>query len=498
MAVKKLISLVVASCFSMAAFAADVKHDEFFWLGEMNKATAVINSNEGLLDKAVTKKVAQGIQAVIDKGNKEGGPRPTAVIKFEPYMIKEVGMDVTMLHIGRSSQDMHATYRSAIIRDNTLRLSEKLTSVMATMHALAQKHQKTIVPNYTNGVAAQPNSYAHYLMGYLASFERDHQKLRQFYERLNWCSMGTTVLNGTSWPLDRERMAEYLGFNGPVPHAYDASQMKSMDEPVELAGIITSMSLRIASFVEDVLVQYAQPRPWILLQEGGDNTYVSSAMPQKRNPGLLNNTRSAASRTIGAAQTVILLAHNIIPGMSDPKNVKTSAAQVENAIDALSKLEKVLKALQINPERALEELNNDWTASQEVADVMMREYKLPFRVGHHIASGIVSYAKANNIKPKDFPYDQVKRIYSEVVTKEYPQGNKECPMSEELFRKTLDPVAIINNRKTSGGPQPSEMKKALKSMDRAIREQAEWTTDKREHIAKSLAKLDRDFQKLLK
>lgn len=70
-------------------------------------------------------------------------------------------------------------------------------------------------------------------------------------------------------------------------------------------------------------------------------------------------------------------------------------------------------------------------------------------------------------------------------------------MSEELFRKTLDPVAIVNNRKTSGGPQPSEMKKALKSMDRSIRNQAEWTEEKQQHIEKSLAKLDRDFKKLL-
>lgn len=493
----KFLPLIVAGAFAVNCWAGQPKHDEFFWLGEMNKATAVINSDEGLLDKSVVRKVAQGIQTVIEKGN-AGGPRPTAVIKFEPLMIKEVGMDVTMLHIGRSSQDMHATYRSAILRDNTLLLADKLTSVMKTMEDLAERHQTTIVPNYTNGVAAQPNSYAHYLMGYLASFERDHQKLRQFYERLNWCAMGTTVLNGTSWPLNRDRMASYLGFNGPVPHAYDASQMKSMDEPVELAGIITSLSLRVASFVEDVLVQYAQPRPWILLQEGGENTYVSSAMPQKRNPGLLNNTRSAASRALGSAQTVVLLAHNIIPGMSDPKNVKTSTAQVDNAIAMLTNLEKVLKALRINPERALEELNSDWTASQELADVLMREFKLPFRVGHHVASSIVSYAKAHNIKPTDFPYDEVVRIYGEVVAKEYPQGNPKCPMSEELFRRTLDPVAIIQNRRTSGGPQPKEMRKALVGMQKTLAAQSAWTKAKREQIDKGLTRLDRDFQKLLK
>lgn len=488
----------LATCLAFAASAQNIVRDEFFWLGEMNKATAVINSQEGLLDKSVRHKVAQGIQTVIEKGNAAGGPRPTQVIKFEPLLIKEAGMDVTMLHIGRSSQDMHATYRSAIMRDNTLKLSDKLTAVMATMAALAKAQQKTIVPNYTNGVAAQPNSYAHYLMGYLASFERDHQKLREFYERLNWCAMGTTVLNGTSWPLNRDKMAQYLGFNGPVPDAYDAGQMKSMDEPVELAGIVTSISLRVGSFVEDVLVQYAQPRPWILLQEGGDNTYVSSAMPQKRNPGLLNNTRSSASRAIGSAHTAVLLAHNIIPGMSDPKSVKTNTEMVEDAMDALTKLDRVLKALRINPQRALEELNNDWTASQEVADVLMRQYKLPFRVGHHVASAIVGYAKANNIKPSDFPYSEVKRIYAEVVAKEYPQGPAQCPMPEALFRQTLDPVAIVANRQTAGGPQPKEMAKAFARIDKAIGKQQKWTKEKKSEIDRSLNKLDGDFQKLLK
>lgn len=494
----KLLPIVAVVCLSTAAMASDMKRDEFFWLGEMNKATCVINSEEGLLDSSVRQKVAHGIQTVIDKGNAPGGQRPSAVIKFEPLLIKEAGMDVTMLHIGRSSQDMHATYRSAILRDNTLRLSDALTQVMQTLSDIADQHRNTIVPNYTNGVAAQPNSYAHYLMGYLASFERDHEKLRQFYERLNWCSMGTTVLNGTSWPLNRKKMAQYLGFNGPVPNAYDASQMKSMDEPVEMAGIVTAIALRIGSFVEDVLVQYAQPSPWILLQEGGDNTYVSSAMPQKRNPGLLNNTRSAASRAIGSAQTVVMLAHNIIPGMSDPKAVGTNTKLVDDTIDALNKLNRVVKALRINPERALEELNSDWTASQEVADVLMRDYKLPFRVGHHVASGIVSWAKANNVKPTEFPYEQVKRIYAEVVTKEYPQGNTECPMSEALFRKTLDPVAIVANRKTEGGPQPKELDKAIKHMQKAVADQKLWTKTKREHIQASLDKLDGDFKKLLK
>ena len=131
--------------------------------------------------------------------------------------------------------------------------------------------------------------------------------------------MGTTVLNGSSWPLNRLRMANYLGFAALVDNAYDAAQISSSEHPVEVAALVTAMALHVGSFIEDVMTQYAQPRPWILLQEGGGNTYVSSAMPQKRNPGLLNDTRRDASTSIALAMGPVIRAHNITPGMQDPK-----------------------------------------------------------------------------------------------------------------------------------------------------------------------------------
>ena len=138
--------------------------------------------------------------------------------------------------------------------------------------------------------------------------------------------MGTTVLNGTSWPLNRQRMADYLGFATTVDNAYDAAQISSMDLPVEVGGIVTGIALHTGHFIEDLLTQYAQSRPWILLEEGGSNTYVSSAMPQKRNPGLLNNTRRDASTAVSLAMGVVIQSHNITPGMGDPKEVRPNSA----------------------------------------------------------------------------------------------------------------------------------------------------------------------------
>lgn len=469
------------------------KRDEFFWLGEINKATAVINTEQGLLDKAAAPRIAAGIDRVIRDGNQPGGKRPSTVITFEPLLIQAAGVEVTTLHAGRSSQDMHATYRAAIMRDHLLTLADQLNKTSRTLVALAGKHATTMVPNYTNGVAAQANSYGHYLLGHAAALERHAQRIRETYARVDRSPMGTTVLNGTSWPLDRQRMASYLGFGAVVDNAYDAAQISSAEYPVEVGAIVTSIALQAGNFVEDVMTQYAQPRPWILLTEGGGNTYVSSAMPQKRNPGLLNNTRRNASTAITLAMGPVIQAHNIPPGMPDAKEVKPNGEMVTSGVTVLKDWDRVLSAMVISPERALEELDSDWTASQELADVLMRKYKVPFRVGHHFASEIVDYARANNVRPSQFPYAQAQRIYLE-AGKEY--GTGELPMNEAEFRAALDPRTIAQQRATSGGPQPAEMDRMLKGAAQRLAQQDEWVKARRTAIDTSLARLDADFAKL--
>jgi argininosuccinate lyase len=497
---RPLKSHIAAVALAACAFAGPVvaqqpARDEFFWLGEINKATAVINTDEGLLDKSMAPRLAAGVAKVIKDASQPGAKRPASVITFEPLLIEAAGQDVTLLHAGRSSQDMLATQRAAILRDDMLNLAEQLNRTTAALIKLAERHAGTIVPNYTNGVAAQPNSLGHYLLGHAAGLERDGQRIREAYARIDRSAMGTTVLNGTSWPLNRTRMAGYLGFAAIVDNAYDASQISSVEEPVEAGAIVTSIALHAASFVEDVMTQYAQARPWMLLEEGGSNTYVSSAMPQKRNPGLLNSTRRDASTAMTLAMGVAIQAHNITPGMSDPKEVKANSAMVASGITVLRNWDRILNSLVVSPERALEELNSDWTASQELADVLMRKYKVPFRVGHHFASNVVDFAKANDIKPLAFPYAEAKRIYAEVVKgSSYPA---ELPMGEAEFRSTLDPVAIVNNRTTVGGPQPAEMERMLKESRQRNAREAEWIKEKRAHIASSLARLDSDFDKLV-
>lgn len=479
-----------------AATAAGPMRDAFFWLGEINKASLVINTRQGLLQAKLAPRIATGLDAVLRMGDRPGSARPGLVITFEPLLIKAAGVEATLLHAGRSSQDMLATVRSAMYRDRLLGLAAQLRTTMATLRRLAQQHESTIVPNYTNGVAAQPNSYGHYLLGHLAGLRRDVQRLHELYARVDLSPMGTTVLNGTSWPLDRDKMAHALGFSGKVDNAYDAAQIAATDLPVEIGALATSIALHTSAFVQDVMVQYAQPRPWILLREGGGNTYASSAMPQKRNPGLLNDTRTAASMVVTLGVGRAIAAHNIPPGMSDAKHIDETIEVIDRTMALLDCWKRVLDSLVIDPQRALEELDSDWTASQEIADVLMREHGLPFRVGHHFASDIVDYAKAHNLRPSNFPYAGAQRIFRQTLEEMQVSGG-DLQISEAQFRATLDPAAIVRHRATAGGPQPAEMQRMLARTDRDLDADGEWIVTHRQRIDRSLTSLNNEFRRYL-
>jgi len=470
-----------------------MQHDEFFWLGQINKASIVINTDEQLLEPKLGQKIAHGLTQVLDQAQSAEAARPSRVIEFEPLLIKACGPEATFIHAGRSSQDMHATFHAAILREEILSLTRHINAVAQSLITHARRYKDVIVPNYTNGVAAQPNAYAHQLLAYLSGIARDIDRLREVFKRVNLCAMGATVLNGTGWPLDRKRMAEYLGFAGVIENAYDATQILAVDGPVEVGQIITSMAIRAGNFVQDIMSQYVHTQPWILL--GAGSTYVSSAMPQKRNPGLLVDTRIAASNAVNQGFGPCLRAHNLPTGMYDAKMAVDNSAMVTGAIEFLDKWNDVIQRLEVNAERALEELNTGWTASQELADRLMRDHNIPFRIGHHFASDLVIYASANALGPKTLSYTVAQDIYRETVKDDdVPQ---ELPLSEPEFRAALNPMDIVNNRQTLGGPQPSEIERMLNKAQSNANATGDWVAEQSTHIANALAQLDSDFRKIL-
>ena len=471
----------------------DQAEDQFYWMNKINKASIVMLVEEKILPLETGRTIARGIVHTLDESAKPGGKRPSDVMQIERIITDNIGPDGSLIHAGRSRQDMYATFRAARLRNQVLDFSDALASLRERMLVTAARHVNTIVPAYTNGVQAQPVSYAHYLLAFEGSFARDAQRIRELHARLNRSAMGTAVLANSGWPLNRRRMAELLGFDGLIENSYDAGQVFPFDVPIEASGIAASAAIRVGAIVGDIHTQYHQTRPWLLLEEGA--TYSSSAMPQKRNPGLVMNARESASTVVGMAHTVTLRAHNVTPGMRDYKQTPVELALFPQAVRMVAAMNAVMDSLVINPERALEELEADWTTSIDIAETLQKDHRVPFRVGHSFASSVVSHARTNGLRPRDFPYDKAVELYAEAIAK-YKLADPKLPIAEGEFRKVLSPAHMVASRVGIGGPQPAEVERMLARAQASLKADKAWMNATREKLKSADAKLDQAFGKL--
>lgn len=475
-----------------AAEKKDV-HDNFYFLGEMNKASTVMVIENDIVPKDLGKKIVSAVDQVIKDGDKPGAERPADYLDYEPLILKLAGPDGSRMHSGRSRQDILSTTRRLMQRERTLNLLGSINQTRAAFLDLAQSHIDTIVPAYTNGVQAQPTTYAHYLLGFTSVFDRDTERLQQAYARLNLSPLGSAALGTSSFPVDRKRLSDLLGFDAPVENSYDATQLAALDTGMELTGVCSSAAQTIGLMVQDMHIQYHQPYPWIMIQEG-HLTGTSSIMPQKRNPYVLNRLRLQASDIVGGAVTYGFEGHNVSSGMPDYKRdqVEKTLDQTTQAFDLMTDM---LGNLIIDKKRALQEVDADYSTTTELADTLQRESDVPFRVGHHFASDLVSYGRLNKIKPADIPFDQVRVIYGKALQAFNMQGSQ-FPLTEARFRETLTAQNMVNASKGLGGPQHAEVERMLAAQRLRLKADQDWLSQQRQKLAQAQTQLDSTFYAL--
>jgi argininosuccinate lyase len=477
------------------ASPAFTPHDEFYWLEEMNKASNVMVVEQGIVNRELGHTIATSIQKTIDAGNEPNASRPdvTHYLTLEQQLISIGGPDVTRVHSGRSRQDLIATVDRLKLRERALEWMTELAKTRAKLANLSAQNVDTIIPAYTNGVQAQPTTLAHYLLAFDAALERDARRTAEAYVRLNLSPLGAAALGTSSFPVNRARLAELLGFDGMVENSFDANQVSSLDVPLEFIQITQSSALTIASLVEDIELQYHETEPWMLLREG-DLTGPSSIMPQKRNPYGLIDVRQEASEVMGSAATFEFQAHNLATGMRDYKHGAVEET-MDHALAMLRKFDLVIDALVVNKDRALQEVNDDYSTTTELADELQQKSNVPFRIGHHFSSELVTYGRAHHLRPSELPYAEAQRIYIESAAT-FGIAYAVLPLSEQQFRTALTPQNMVNAAIVTGGPQPAEVKRMLAATQAQIEVDRRWTEERRAELNRAAVRLDAAFDAL--
>lgn len=461
------------------------------WLDQINQACIVMLAETGIVPKAVAARIARGIAQLIEHektGANHTTPRSSAdYLDYEPRLIALAGPEASRLHTGRSRQDLASTIARMNLRDQLLQVQQAVIAARESLLQRAEEHVETIIPAYTHGVQAQPTTFAHYLLAFEAALARACERLQQAYARVNQCPLGTAALATSSFPLDRHRLAELLGFDGLVENAYDANHLAPIDSALDVAAAYSILMVETGMFAQDIHTQYSEPRPWFMLA-AGKLTGTSSIMPQKRNPAALEQLRAQSSITLSELQAMTWVSHNNRTGMFDYRMYDPVPAT--RTLKVLEILKQVVDAIVVNKARALEEVHADYSTTTEIADALLQKAEVPFRIGHHFASTLTDYGRGHGLKLQEIPFAEAQRIYEE-------QAKSQLPLTEAEFRTAISAEYMVFGRRGLGGPQVAETRRLLTTRQDHTASGAAWHQDRQGHRARGTTGTDTAFRALL-
>jgi argininosuccinate lyase len=177
-------------------------------------------------------------------------------MNIEKLLIEKIGPVGGKLHTGRSRNDQVATDMHLYLRTKTTEIIKLIEDVQQSLIEQAKEHVQTLIPGYTHLQRAQPVSFAHHLMAYFWMFERDKERLIDSLKRINWLPLGSGALAGTTFPINRERVAELLGFETVYPNSMDA--VSDRDFILEFLSIGSIIMTHISRLSEELVIWSSQ------------------------------------------------------------------------------------------------------------------------------------------------------------------------------------------------------------------------------------------------
>jgi argininosuccinate lyase len=491
----RLIAATVLTCASISTSAtsgfSQEKRDDFHWVDRMNRASSVMLREKAIVNEEQAKQIAHSIRKLHTLAQEPGFSRVGTYGVFEPRLIEIGGPEVSRLHTGRSTID---TLRTSLRMDQRELLLETYGALIKARESLlnfAKQHADAIIPAYTLGVQAQPTTIGHYITGYIGAYNRHADNLEAVFDNVNKSPLGSAALGTSSYPVDRLRLAELLGFDEPIRNSFDSVQLAPMETNMRLGAAGAGIAMTTGELMSDLENQYRMARPWITFPV--NLTGGSTIMPQKLNPTGINNTKEDASKVLGHFTSYMFGAHKASSGDTDlivdgPREALRTTMRVLNGVASM------FASFRFDERRAMEEVEADYATATELANALQRDGGIPFRDAHHIAAVVVQYGRDNNLKASEIPFAAFEEIYDQVRV-EHNIRQRTSGLTEENFKRVLRPENMVRSAKGYGGPQPDEVRKMIEEISTQIGFDKQWLETKRQQLAKAEKRLDEEFAK---
>ncbi|WP_202081502.1 argininosuccinate lyase [Caldalkalibacillus salinus] len=364
-------------------------------------------------------------------------------MNIERLLIEEIGTVGGKLHTGRSRNDQVATDMHLYLKKKINQFISQLIDVQRAIINQAEAHVHTIIPGYTHLQRAQPISFAHHLLAYFWMFERDKSRLQDSLKRVDFSPLGAGALAGTTFPINRQRTAELLGFENVYPNSLDA--VSDRDFILEFLFDASTIMTHMSRLSEELVIWSSQEFQFVEL----DDAFCtgSSIMPQKKNPDVPELLRAKTGRVNGnlvGLLTVLKglpLAYN--KDMQEDKEGMFDAVQTLDG--ALALLAPLIDSMSVNKDQMKQAVEQDYSNATDLADYLAAK-GLPFREAHEVTGQVVLYAI------------QHKKMLSQLTLEEY---NTFHDFFDEQVYDAIQPEQVVAVRNSEGGTAPTEVEKQI-------------------------------------
>jgi len=427
--------------FDRRLFAVDVRAS-VAWCEALERA--------GVLTSTEADQIRNGLESVRAEGVPEESAAEDVHSFVEARLVELIGDTGRKLHTGRSRNDQVATDFRLWIREALDDLSGLIREVQTALLDFAEGNREVVVPGYTHLQRAQPVLLAHWCLAYFEMLQRDRERLAEARCRVNVLPLGSAALAGTSFPIDREALAQSLGFDAVTRNSLDA--VSDRDFCVEFLSDCALVMVHLSRLAEDVILYATTEFGFFVL---GDAVATgSSLLPQKKNPDSMELVRGKAGRVFGDL-TGMLATLKGLP-LAYNKDMQEDKEAVFDGFDTVSACLRVsatvLRNISVNQERALSAASSGCMNATELADYLVRK-GMPFRKAHETVGKVVTRAAEAGQEIERLSLAEL-REFSELI---------DADVYEAL---TLEQT--IKSKSQTGGTAPDAVNEALATARKAL------------------------------
>ena len=371
-------------------------------------------------------------------------------LNIEKRLIAIVGDAGKRLHTARSRNDQVATDIRLFLRASIDEITHLIRAMQRALLNLAEKYTDTVMPGFTHLQVAQPVSFGHHLMAYFEMLKRDTERLADCRKRVNKLPLGAAALAGTSYPIDRELVAQKLGFDDVCENSLDA--VSDRDFAIEFCASASLIMTHLSRFSEELILWMSPSFSFIELADRFCTG--SSIMPQKKNPDVPELVRGKTGRINGhlVALLTLMKAQPLAYNKDNQEDKEPLFDTVDTLIDTLIIYTDMMSGMHVNHDAMRSATMKGFATATDLADYLTKK-GLPFRDSHEVVARAVQFAEQKSCDLSDLQLSDL-QAFSKLI-------------EDDIFA-VLTLEGSMMSRNHIGGTSPMQVKAAIERAKKSL------------------------------